>query len=156
MNNLSKSQKKLEIEDIEIRGRLGIEDIVRRQIDRCNFSSPYPDEFSANVNALFDILPTHKRNELKDREVEYCEVVNVVHYKYWCGVPMTATKTIVPTVVVNYHKFYQMILTALEESRLTYQTETKLFEIEKITKERIIETPKIPDPVKPEDLEVIE
>ena len=148
------SKQENSIGDIEIRGKLGIEDIVRRQIDRCNFSSPYPDEFASNVNALYDILPTHKREELEDRVLEYSYIKKYVEYgTYWCGVPLTSSKRIVTRAETDFHKFYQMILTALEESRLTYQSEPKLYEEKRITKEKKSETPLLPDP---EDSEVKE
>ena len=142
---MSNQEKK--IEDIEIRGKLGIEDIVRRQIDRCNFSSPYPDEFASNVNALFDILPTHKREELEGRMKEYnFRKKYIVYDTYWCGVPLTSSKRIVVKVETDYSKFYRMIMTALEESRLTYQSEPKLFERKILPKEKKKETPILPDP----------
>ena len=49
-----------EIDDLEIRGRMQIEDIARLQINRCNVSviNPYPEVFNANVLALMDILGT--------------------------------------------------------------------------------------------------
>lgn len=131
-------------DDIAIRGRMDIEDIVRLQINRCNASAYEPDEtlFASSVLVLLDLLPSHKRNQVLEEEMEYTEKVKFIEYgSYWCGRPMTSTKQIVERFVRDYHKLYRIVLDAYAESGLTWQIEPELVEKGRVMKKKSEPTP---------------
>lgn len=131
-------------EDIAIRGRMDIEDIVRLQINRCNASAYEPDQtlFQSSVQVLLDLLPRHKRSEVLGGKKDYTEKIDVVEYgKYWCGKPMTSTKKIVKTSIIDFHKLYRIVLDAFQDSGLTWQIEPQLVEMGKVRKKESKPTP---------------
>ena len=55
--------------ELEIRGELSIEELVKRQIERTNISASYSQEvFGVNVEILKSLLPNTKRIELEEKE----------------------------------------------------------------------------------------
>jgi len=140
------SEKATFEEDIAIRGRMDIEDIVRLQINRCNASAYENDQtlFNSNVLVLLDLLPQHKRDEVLDdkKKEEYGEKKDVVEYdSYWCGLPMSSTKRIEKKFIVDYHKLYRTVLDSFAESGLTWQIEPELVELGKVEKKKSEPTP---------------
>jgi len=129
--------------DIEIRGSLGMEDVVRLQMNRCNASAYEPDQtlFVSNVKVLRDILPPFKRKEIYERREEYEEEKERAEYKYWCGRPMTDTKRIIKYIATDYHKLYQMVLDLFFEVGYTYQTTQEMVEERKSIQEEKIKNP---------------
>jgi len=126
---MSESEKKTFNDEIAIRGRMDIEDIVRLQINRCNASAYEPDQtlFNSSVNVLLDLLPQHKRNQVLEEFDEYSKEQDVEKYdSYWCGRPMTSTKKIVKEVVIDFHLLYRIVLDAYADSGLTWQIEPEL------------------------------
>jgi len=129
--SVSKEQKKLDFEDIEIRGRMDIEDIVRLQINRCNASAYEPDQtlFESSVMVLLDLLPQHKRREVLARENEYVEQETITVYdRYWCNRPISSSKREERVDMVNFHELYRIVLDAYADSGLTWQIEPELVE----------------------------
>jgi len=75
-------------EEVKIRGNLSIEDLVRRQIDRCNItiSSADSEVFNANVRALMKHLPAKKLKYVLSRADEYNSTVTRHSYMNSCGI----------------------------------------------------------------------
>ena len=150
---MSKSED-IGYEDVAIRGRMDIEDIVRLQINRCNASAYEPDQtlFESSVKVLFDLLPRHKRDEiLNEKELDYVEPKEFIEYgSYWCGIPMTSTKRIIKKAVINYHLLYRIILDAYADAGLTWQIQPQL-----VVRGKVSKTIKEPKPlVKKENQDV--
>ena len=137
--------KKLEYDDVEIRGRMDIEDIVRLQINRCNASAYEPDQtlFESNVMILLDLLPHHKRQQVIEREEEYLEQKEVpIYEKYWLGRPVHSSKKTVKMNFLDFHDLYRIILDAYAERGLTWQIEPELVDKGKVPeREKPIPTP---------------
>lgn len=132
-----------EQEQIEIRGSMGMEDVVRLQMNRCNASAYEPDQtiFYSNVKVLLDILPPFKRSEIIKRKKDYTTKEKKIEYDYWCGKPMTATKREVIYTKTDFHKLYQMILDAFLEIGYTYQLTKELIEKGKSSTKKKIKKP---------------
>lgn len=133
-NTSSREEKKMSektnIEDVEIRGRMDIEDIVKYQINRCNLSSSNPDTtiFGSNVLVLLDLLPAHKREEVIERKKEYGKIVKVDDRDIWCGQRVGRAKWKPPIFVPDYHMLYRYVLDAFADSGLTWNIEQELFD----------------------------
>lgn len=142
------------LESVEIRGRLNIEDLVRRQIDRCNMAlgQPDPSAFESYVRGLMKMLPDHKRKEIYANENEYNEKYEDYEYQYSCGMQIGTPNAPVyvyepgdpeydadnlviysPKLVTkeetDYEQLYELILLAFQEVGLTWEVEQKTFEI---------------------------
>lgn len=102
--------------DVKVKGNLSIEDLVRRQIDRCNMtiSSADPETFNANVRALMKHLPGTKYQEILDRgelsEDEGGYNTKTEHYEYnnTCGHNIGTPKN--PFVTVPNHPEWEFLL----------------------------------------------
>lgn len=119
-------------EDIAIRGRMDIEDIVRLQINRCNASAYEPDQtlFESSVKVLLDLLPKHQRERVIDNKKKYQEKGFVVRYtKHWCGQPITSSKEEIEVTITDFHNLYRIVLDAFADSGLTWQIEPQLIEM---------------------------
>lgn len=126
------------VDELEIRGRMDIEDIVKYQINRCNISStdPNPDIFNSNVLVLLDILPAHKREQVIEDKGSYGEEKNVVIYdQYWCGIPVKSSKREEKQFIIDYHLLYRKVLDAFADSGLTWKIEQELIELGKVPEE---------------------
>ena len=144
------------LEEASVRGHLQIEDLVRRQMDRCNMSMGGADTsiFEANVRALMKMLPTSKLNELLGKENDYNEVVHDWQYEYWCGVkmgtpqhPITSddkppnedrSNVISPTPTsytqTDYEKLFELVIQSYESVGLTWKVEPRFAEFGKVIK----------------------
>lgn len=126
-------------EDIEIRGRMDIEDIVKYQINRCNISAtdPNPKIFESNVLTCLDLLPAHKRKNVLENTKAYGDEQDVEEYDMWAGIQLIDTKRVVKKFITDYHKLYRVILDAFADSGLTWKVEEELVErgkVEVVTK----------------------
>ena len=142
------------LQEVSIRGNLSIEDLVRRQIDRCNQSlaNPDPSIFEANVRALLAMLPSKKYKEVIEQSHLYNTTTRTWRYKYWCGVPQGSpeapitsdgkppkddwSNVISPVPVeeteTDYERLYEVILQAFESINLTWRVEQKVAEFGKV------------------------
>lgn len=147
------------LEEASIRGHLSIEDLVRRQVDRCNMSMGGDNTsiFDANVRALMKMLPSTKLDEILRRESEYNEVIHDWHYEYWCNVkmgtpdhPITSddeppnedrSNVISPNPVsytqTDYEKLYELVIQAFESVGLTWKVEARVAEFGKVIRTTI-------------------
>jgi hypothetical protein len=147
-----------DLESVEIRGQLSIEDLVRRQIDRCNMSmgSVEPSVFEAHVRALMTMLPSNKFTDVMNRSDEYNKEVHEWHHESWCGIQMGTPENPITTddkppkedwsnvisprpttrTETDYEKLYKIVLQAFESVGLTWKVEQKVAEFGKI-----VETP---------------
>lgn len=138
------------LEELTIRGHLSIEDLVRRQIDRCNLSMSGmdPSIFEANVRALLSMLPSHKRAEVMTRENDFNTTGTEYEFQYNCNMrmgtpdnPVTSdglppnedrSNVISPVPVeverTDYEKLYEIIIESLESVGLTWNIEAKFVE----------------------------
>ena len=135
------------IDELEIRGRMDIEDIVKYQINRCNISSTEPDPaiFYSNVLVLLDLLPAHKREQvIADKESYGEEKERIVYDKYWCEKPVTSSQRTIKEFVIDYHHLYRKVLDAFADSGLTWKIEGELIE-EGTVKKKLEPTPYYPD-----------
>lgn len=131
-------------ENQKIQGKLELEDIVRRQIDRCNTSAMDTSLFSINVKMLMNLLPSRRLKELQDMKNEYVEEVENWKFEYWGSIPLgTIEKPYyvntpdsayydggepilkspirVKEYVTNYEKLYTLVLEMLEQVGLTWR-----------------------------------
>lgn len=120
-------------DELEIRGRMDIEDIVKYQINRCNISSTDPNLaiFNSNVLVLLDILPAHKRQQVLNNYKEYTEEVKVDARELYCGVRVGKPR-FKKERVINPHLLYRMVLDAFADSGLTWKIEPELKELGKV------------------------
>lgn len=103
--------KELEsLEAVKIRGSLSIEDLVRRQIDRCNMSiaAADPSIFEGNVRALMKHLPTNKLKEVIGKQEEFNSTVEGYVFKETCGYNIGTVKN--PFVSVPGHPEWEFFL----------------------------------------------
>lgn len=128
----------------KIQGKLELEDIVRRQIDRCNTSATDPFLFSRNVEMLMNLLPSGRLKEIQDRAGEYVDEVEMWKFEYWGSIPLgTIEKPYyvntpdspywdggepilkspirVKEFIKNYEKLYTLVLQMLEQVGLTWR-----------------------------------
>lgn len=142
-----------DLESVSIRGRLNIEDLVRRQIDRCNMALGGPDQlmFESYVRGLMSMLPIHKRDEIYENEDEFNEEIEEYVYEHSCGMqigtpespvlvygpddpeydpkkPIIYSPKLVRRIETDYEKLYELTLTALQEVGLTWEVEHKTYE----------------------------
>ena len=98
------------LEPIRIRGTLSIEDLVRRQIDRCNMSisAADPSVFEGNVRALMKHLPAETYEEVLNKQSEYNTTVESYVYKGTCGHNIGTPKN--PFVSVPGHPEWDFLL----------------------------------------------
>ena len=148
------------LEDRGIRGTLAPEDIVRRQMERCNIAATYPSQsiFEASVEILRSWLPKQKKDELDSRDDEFTSTEEKWVYKYCCGTPMGTPerpvkdrdgRVISPIkeeniLVVDYRKMYDIILEIFEDAKLTWKIEPMTAEIGRV-KEKLPLPPATPD-----------
>lgn len=147
------------LEEASIRGHLQIEDLVRRQMDRCNMTMGAEDTtiFEANVRALMKMLPSTKLDDVLRRESEYNETVRDWHYEYWCGTkmgtpenPITTddeppnddrSNVISPTPIsytqTDYEKLYELVIQGFESVGLTWRVDAKVAEFGKVIRTTI-------------------
>jgi len=131
-------------ENQKIQGKLELEDIVRRQIDRCNTSATDMFLFSRNVEMLMNLLPSGRLKEIQDRKGEYVEEITSWEFEYWGSIPLgTIEKPYyvntpdspywdggepilkspvrVKKFITNYEKLYTLVLSMLEQVGLTWR-----------------------------------
>lgn len=147
------------LEEVEIRGQLSIEDLVRRQIDRCNISmsGPDPSVFEANVRALMTMLPSNKYQQILSAADEYNSEIHDWQYEQWCGINMGTPDDPITTdggkpkedwsnvispkpvsrVETDYEKLYEVILRTFEAVGLTWRVEPKVAEFGKVIRAKI-------------------
>lgn len=139
-----------ELASTSLEGELNIEFLVMRQIERTSLAATQDEPlFAANVRVLLSMLPSYKREEILSRAEEYTEVVQRYQYKYWCGVPIGTPENpiggspaLVEEEVIDWHKLYEMILKAFEDSNLTWRFEKWTIEMGKVEdKDRPIPPP---------------
>ena len=122
---------------VVIRGSLFPEDLVRRQIDRCNRSASLDYEaFCRNVEILAMNLPTWKLRELDERREEFTTTETKPVFQSVCGVQVGTiehpklnkhgdivsprTEEVEET---DYYMMYRIVLGMLEESGLSWKVE---------------------------------
>lgn len=147
------------LEEANIRGHLSIEDLVRRQIDRCNMTMGGLDEtiFHANVRALMKMLPSKKLADIEDRGIEYNTTVKEWHYEQWCGINMGTPQNPITTddeppkddwsnvisprpneyTQTDYEKLYELVIQGFESVGLTWRIEAKVVEFGKVIRSKI-------------------
>lgn len=131
-------------DELEIRGRMDIEDIVKYQINRCNVSSsdPNPKIFNSNVMVLLDLLPAHKREQLLSKKQEYGKYQDrEVFDQVWGGIPIPSSRRTINEFVIDYHLLFRMVLDAFADSGLTWKIEQELIELGKVGSKKIVPTP---------------
>jgi hypothetical protein len=127
--------------------KLELDELVRWQVNRCNVSSIEPDLFHRNVEMLMMMLPSQRLTEILGREKEYVEEVEVYVYRYRGGKalgspekpfyinkpedpvydggkPIQISPIKMKEKIKNYDKLYMLVLKLLEESGLTWRTDT--------------------------------
>ena len=127
--------------------KLELDELVRWQINRCNVSSLEPELFQRNVEMLMMMLPSGRLVEILGREKDYMNEVEVYIYKYRGGKalgspekPFYINKPEDPVFdggkpilispikgkqkIKDYDKLYMLVLKMLEESGLTWRTDT--------------------------------
>lgn len=140
-------------------GEVNIESLVFRQIERCSIAATQDESlFAANVRVLLSMLPEGKRKEVLEQSDEYIEKVERWQYRYWCGVPVgtpenpiNGSPSLVQEDVYDWHKLFELILKALEDSNLTWRYEKWTIEVGKVEEDKVEETP-IPTPLLPSEV----
>jgi len=148
------------LEDRGVRGELSVEDLVRRQMERCNIAATYADPsiFEASAEILRNWLPKQKKDELDSMVEEFTTTEEKWVYKYCCGTPMGTPERPVKdregriispikegdVQVVDYRKMYEIILELFEDAKLTWKTEAMTAEIGRV-KEKTPNPPATPD-----------
>lgn len=109
-------------EEPGIQGKLAIEDIVRRQMDRTATSRSISEElFEVNVRILMSDLPSNKLKELYEREDEYW-TKEVDIRRTFCGKRMPSRNGEPETEkAIDFQKLYEMVMQAFEEVGLTWK-----------------------------------
>ena len=142
------------IDETAIRGKLDIQALIFRQVERCA-SAAQQDEtlFAANVRILLSMLPKIKRDELMDRSDEYTSTSQTYQYKYFCGVPLgtpdhpiNGSPALTDEETIDWHKLFEMIMHAFEEIGYTFKIDSQTVEImpQEDAKEYLPE-PSLPD-----------
>ena len=122
-----------------IPGNLDPDQIVRRQIDRCNVALTNGDEiaFGNAVRALLAMIPTEKRKEVEKERTEYEKSEPKLKYQYYCGAPMGTPEhpimrngepwspVTVEEVVTDHYKLYSLIMQKIEDSDLSWGKKPK-------------------------------
>jgi len=111
------------LEEIRIRGTLSIENLVRRQIDRCNMSisAADPSVFEGNVRALMKHLPANTYKEVLGRQSEFNSAVESYVFKETCGHNIGTVKN--PFVSVPGHPEWGFLLDIPKPYRETHMDE---------------------------------
>ncbi len=111
------------LEAVKIRGTLSIEDLVRRQIDRCNMSiaAADPSIFEGNVRALMKHLPINVYQVVLGRQGEFNSTVEDYHYRETCGHNIGTVKN--PYVSVPGHPEWDFLLDIPKPYRETHMDE---------------------------------
>jgi len=127
--------------------KLELDELLRWQINRCNVTSIEPELFQRNVEMLMMMLPSGRLAEILGREKEYVDEVEAYMYKYKGGrqlgtpenpfyvnkpedpnfdggKPILISPIKAKTKTKNYDKLYMLVLKLLEESGLTWRTDT--------------------------------
>lgn len=125
------------LEETPIHGDLDIEQLIFRQIEYTNRSASEDETlFAANVRVLLSMIPANKRDEIVANENEYESDEQRYEYKYNCGVPMgtpehpvCGSPRVVQETITDWHMLYQIILSALEDSNLTWKREKHTIEV---------------------------
>lgn len=125
------------LEETPLHGELNIEQLVFRQIERTELSALQDEAyFASNVRLLLSMVPSHKREEIENRQDEYVSETESLHYKYWCGVPMgtpenpiNGSPSLMKETNTDWHKLFEIILEAFEESGLTWKIDKQTIEI---------------------------
>lgn len=123
------------LEEIRIRGTLSIENLVRRQIDRCNMSiaAADPSVFEGNVRALMKHLPANTHQEVLGKQSEFNSTVESYVFKETCGHNIGTVKN--PFVSVPGHPEWDFLLDVPKPYR-----ETRMDEIDIISPIKVEET----------------
>jgi hypothetical protein len=116
-------------EEPGIQGKVSIEDLVRRQIDRTLISeSTDPTLFEANVQLLMSMLPSGKLKALYAREAEFkTKIVDM--RPEWCGRRVGPLKTEKQT---DYLKLFELVLEAFEDCGLTWKIKNETVELGRV------------------------
>lgn len=111
------------LETIKIRGTLHIENLVSRQIDRCNMSiaAADPSIFEGNVRALMKHLPANVYQKVLGQQEEFNSTVESYSYKETCGHQIGTVKN--PYVSVPNHPEWDFLLDIPKPYRETYMDE---------------------------------
>lgn len=111
------------LETIKLRGTLSIENLVRRQIDRCNMSisAADPSIYEGNVRALMMHLPANIYQQVLGRQDEFNDTVESYQYKETCGINIGTIKN--PYVSVANHPEWDFFLEIPKPYRETHMDE---------------------------------
>lgn len=151
------------LEDTPIHGELNIEGLIFRQIERTELAALQDETiFAANVRLLLSMTPSHKRSEITGRSDEYTSVSETWQYKHWCGVPLgtpdnpvNGSPYLMSEDVIDWHKLFEMIISALEECNLTWKFEVMTIEAGAVeVRESAVPTPVFASDIKGEDQEM--
>ncbi len=114
------------LEAVKIRGTLSIEDLVRRQIDRCNMSisAADPSIFEGNVRALMKHLPANIYQKVLGQQEEFNSTVESYSFKETCGHNIGTVKN--PYVSVPGHPEWDFFLEIPRPYRETHMDEISI------------------------------
>ena len=125
------------IDETAIRGKLDIQALIFRQVERCAAAAQQDETlFAANVRILLSMLPKIKRDELMDRSDEYTSTSQTYQYKYFCGVPLgTPDHPINGSPFLNeeenidWHLLFELIMNSYEDIGFTFKSDTRAIEV---------------------------
>lgn len=125
------------IDETVIRGKLDIQALIFRQVERCAQAAMQDESlFAANVRILLSMLPKIKRDELMERSDEYTSTTRNYQYKYFCGVPLGTPEHpinnspfLAEEEAPDWHKLFEMIMYAFEEIGYTFKIDSQTVEI---------------------------
>ncbi len=115
-----------ELGNVKIKGNLSIEDLVRRQMDRCNMtiSTADPEVFNANVRALMSYLPGGKYAELIAKKDEYNTENEQYNFRSTCGHDIGTIEN--PLVSVPNHPEWDFLLDIPKPYREEHEDEISI------------------------------
>ena len=119
------------LSEVTIQGKVNVEIIVFRQIERTNMSALQGEEyFASNVRLTLSYIPLHIREGIIARSDEYTNTTKRLEYKTWCGVPLGTQENPIngspyeiEEEVIDWHKLFEIVLDTFNNMGLTWKTE---------------------------------
>ena len=122
-----------------LKGSIFPEDLVRRQIDRCNRSATDESLFQRNVEILLLNIPKQKIDRVKERNNEYIETTTRLIFKKVCGIEMGTKEHPLKNVygdiispreeeeeIVDYNELFRVILEEIQDTGLSWSSEIEM------------------------------
>jgi len=128
------------IDNVQMHEKLGIENIVFRQIER-TCQAAFQDEtiFASHIRLLMNMIPSHKKEEIEKRSSEYISTVKRYEYRYWCGCPMgtpehpiNGSPSIVEEEVIDWYKILEILFEIYEDCGITWKRDNVTVEVGKV------------------------